>query len=436
VADAAVSENTRRAIWPGGVVNPYMPYSPAIQAGPWVFVAGQVAWDFETGLAPECQLPADIPYRSNPLRLQSGYILENIRKTCEEAGASLDDDSVRIYQWLETPGDDSQNSLAEGLTIYREEQDRFLTHDHPGSSSMHVRDLLIKDCILEVDTILKTDTPKETIPGTPDAPAGSTKGVISGDWVFTSGENAADDHGTGDSPEGDEPSSHGVPITARTHRTLDKLERTLESAGSSMDDVVHATIYCGHPRTLPQIEKAWQERFPEDPPAKTIVPQVAAGLGIRGYDPTIALVALKKGGETRKASIMADGVPSPIFHEPHAVKAGDLLFFSTQIAGDGNGLCADGRREENFPYYGLPARSQMQYVLENTTRICEAAGTSLANICRRQAFHTDFNWFMESIDEYARWFPKEPPASTTLEIGGPLHVEGALFVLDLIGYCP
>ena len=69
-------------------------------------------------------------------------------------------------------------------------------------------------------------------------------------------------------------------------------------------------------------------------------------------------------------------------------------------------------------------------------RFCEAAGTSLANISRRQAFHTDFSRFAESIDEWARHFPTDPPASTTLEIGKPLQVEEALFLLDLIGYCP
>jgi len=44
------------AIWPGleaGVPKPLMPYSPAIKAGGWVFIAGQLASDMKTGLAPE-----------------------------------------------------------------------------------------------------------------------------------------------------------------------------------------------------------------------------------------------------------------------------------------------------------------------------------------------------------------------------------------------
>ena len=53
------------AIWPGleeGVPKPIMPYSPAIKAGGWVFIAGQLASDFKTGLplvlVPLCIHPA------------------------------------------------------------------------------------------------------------------------------------------------------------------------------------------------------------------------------------------------------------------------------------------------------------------------------------------------------------------------------------------
>ncbi len=44
------------AIWPGGTPRPLAPYSPAIKAAGWLFVAGQLASDFKTGLAPEARL--------------------------------------------------------------------------------------------------------------------------------------------------------------------------------------------------------------------------------------------------------------------------------------------------------------------------------------------------------------------------------------------
>ena len=40
------ANNKRQAFWPGGTPIPRMPYSPAIKAGPWIFIAGQIATDF------------------------------------------------------------------------------------------------------------------------------------------------------------------------------------------------------------------------------------------------------------------------------------------------------------------------------------------------------------------------------------------------------
>jgi enamine deaminase RidA (YjgF/YER057c/UK114 family) len=45
---STVETGDRQAIWPGDIPKPLAPYSPAIKAGGWLFVAGQLARDFET----------------------------------------------------------------------------------------------------------------------------------------------------------------------------------------------------------------------------------------------------------------------------------------------------------------------------------------------------------------------------------------------------
>ena len=94
------------------------------------------------------------------------------------------------------------------------------------------------------------------------------------------------------------------------------------------------------------------------------------------------------------------------------------------------------QRHPEFPWYKQPPKLQMEYLMENTAAICEAAGTSLENIVRRQCFHDDFTHFQQSIEQWSTYFPGDRPASTTLEIGGPLQVPGAQFILDLIAYVP
>ena len=57
-------KNKPVAIWPGleeGVPKPVMPYSPAVKVGDWLFIAGQLASDFKTGV------PSDlIPKNGDP----------------------------------------------------------------------------------------------------------------------------------------------------------------------------------------------------------------------------------------------------------------------------------------------------------------------------------------------------------------------------------
>ncbi len=136
-------------------------------------------------------------------------------------------------------------------------------------------------------------------------------------------------------------------------------------------------------------------------------------------------------------AINTSKAPKPFSHEPQAIKVGNLLFLSQQIAADDNGVLPAGMsRDPRYPYYGQPARAQMRYMLKNVAAICEAAGTSLDNVVRRACFHDDGQWFAESIDEWATHFPGLKPASTTMVLGGPFVVPGAHTLLDLIAYVP
>jgi hypothetical protein len=66
-----------------------------------VFVAGQLASDFETGPAPEVRLAN--PNAGDPLRLQSDYMLKNIAALHQAAGMDTRSDVARIYQWFASP---------------------------------------------------------------------------------------------------------------------------------------------------------------------------------------------------------------------------------------------------------------------------------------------------------------------------------------------
>jgi enamine deaminase RidA (YjgF/YER057c/UK114 family) len=459
-------DKARKAIWPG-TPPPIAPYSPAIKAGGWLFVAGQLASDFETGLAPECRLAN--PHLGDALRLQSRFVLKNLAALHEAASMDMRTDVVRIYQWFASkyPTDEeyAEYTTYEGgstwprisISPYLETRNEYIDDPRPASTGMGIREdgLLVRGTILEVDMISMegaTALGKKGHPvpdGLPSPLAGYSPAITCGDWVFLAGEIPVDWRGDYESKRHRGELSglareartnpyfwYGSSIETQTDYTLSKLEKIAEEAGTTLDRTVKATVYIGHPNDFHGMDRAWQRWFPNKPPARVVIPYM--GLGGKGSRVEIALKLLTKSSKLKIATVETSDAPEPLGHEPQAVRCGDFLFVSTQMAFDSEGnLAAETKRHPDFPWYGQPAKRQMEYVLKNVSAISEAAGTRLDQLCRRQCFHDDFTWFAETMQDcWASHFENERPASTTLRIGGPLVVPGAHFVLDLISYVP
>ena len=455
------STGDRQAIWPGEIPKPLAPYSPAIKAGGWLFVAGQLASDFETGLAQECKQPN--PNVGDNLRLQSDYVLKNLAALHEAAGMDMRTDAVRIYQWFASRYP-TLEELTEGntwlrtsISPYLETRNLYIDDPRPASTGMGIREdgLLVRDTILEIDMISIEQQPGvekqgfEAPEGVPSPLAGYSPAIRNGDWVFLAGEVPVDWKGDYLSevhlgkPSGLAREArvnpyfwYGSEIEAQTDYVLEKQSKIAEAAGSSLERCVKATVYIASPHDFDGMDRAWRRWFGENPPARVVIPYMGlAGMGSRIE---IAMKLLANDSELSIETVETSEAPEPLGHEPQAVKVGSFLFFSTQMAFDSSGaLAPETRRHPEFPWYGQPAKRQMHYMLDNVAAISGAAGTSLENLCRRQAFHDDFTWFAETMeDEWASHFPGDKPASTTLRIGGPMVVPGANILLDLIGYVP
>ena len=444
------------AIFPDGVPRPKMPYSPAVKAGGWVFVAGQLASDFATGVAPEVRL--DNPNLGSGLERESRYVMKNLAATVAAAGCDMGKDAVRIWQWLVSEHPTTEEFAAgstwtaKSITPYLDVRNEFIFEPRPASTGMGVNELAVKGTTIEVDLICIADggtsVGTASPPGTPSPLAGYSPAIRRGDWIFLAGELPTDWVGDHMVPtHSGEPSSlakearvnpylwYGSPIEKQTEYVLQKLAKIAEEAGTSFDRAVKAEVYIGHPSDYAGMEKVWKRWFPENPPARVVIPHM--GLGGMGSRVEIALTLLAEDATIAKETIETSEAPAPFGHEPQAVKAGNFLFFSGQMACDKTGMLAAGMvRDPAFPWYGSPGRNQMRYMLDNVAAICEAAGTALTNVVRRACFHDDTQWFAESIDEWVAHFPGVKPASTTIKLAGPLVVPGANTLLDLIAYVP
>jgi len=428
--DAARDWTRPTAIWPGGspvataeAESP--PYSPATRAGDWVFVSGQLASDDVEDIAPSARVDGRLPYHADALERQARYIVDRLETVLGEAGASLDD-VVQMNQWTVVPpaaeacGTPWRDVSLGRLVGVREE--RFGV-GRPGSCIVGVEELLVRNTLLEIDATAVIGSPGRPVEAVETGgPRGAvlpySRGTRAGDWTFlTCGVPVAPP-----GPEKAMPPWYAAPVRTQTDAVLTNLAAAAEAAGSSLADAVQATVYLASPRDYLDFEDVWRSWFAADPPARSVVPGVV--LPWPGARVAASMVCLAPGSALERRAVETTEAPGPLGHEPQAVRAGQLVFLSGQMAADESSVAPGAACDPRFPYYGAPATQQMSCIMRNVAAICEAAGTDVMNICRRRAFHVDLADSVYSIQEWARHFPGDKPASTTFRIGGPLLVPG------------
>ena len=104
-----------------------------------------------------------------------------------------------------------------------------------------------------------------------------------------------------------------------------------------------------------------------------------------------------------------------------AVKAGDWLYISGQVALDPGGNVV-GRGD---------MRAQSQRVFENIEAILQQAGGALDNLVRITAYLTDMSRYPEYNEVRTKFLGARPPASTTIQVSG-LAFEGLLVEVDAV----
>ena len=121
---------------------PLANYTEAFRAGDLVFAAGQLASDFKTGVPAEARKHPAFPYYGSDIKLQTEYILKNLKRTFEAAGSSLD--HVVKSQVFLTDLDD--------FAAMDEVWKRFFKTP-PARTTVGTTGLLVRDGLIEIDLI-------------------------------------------------------------------------------------------------------------------------------------------------------------------------------------------------------------------------------------------------------------------------------------------
>ncbi len=437
--------------------------SPAIKAAGWIFCSGVMPTDFEVAVDengftdPEALFRPDA-HDNDRQRTQSHATMKRLEKVFAAAGADLRTDSIRIEQFFRSPHptqqdfDEFRDCFAKGISIspYLETRNEYIDEARPPSVGFGVTDLPVEGVDLQVDLIGAPGVTKERFEapaGVKSPLAGYSPAIRFGDWVMLAGEVPTDWQGDWMSdkhmgrPGSTDPKTrpneylwYGDQMAEQVNLALEKQAAIAESAGSSIDRCVNATVYIGHPADFSSMDAVWKKWFPKNPPARTVVPY--AGLGGAGWRFEVAMDLLANDSNLEPETVSTANAPTPFGHEPQAVKVGNLLFFSSLRAVDSKGVVTT-RTPKGFERYSNQGSAQMRQILANISAISEAAGTSLANLCRLKVFMDNWDVMAPAAQELERAFPLDPPAVSMHRVNGsPMISPGCHLLGNAISYIP
>ena len=109
------------------------------------------------------------------------------------------------------------------------------------------------------------------------------------------------------------------------------------------------------------------------------------------------------------AVISSDGAPKAIGPYSQAIKVGNLVFLSGQIA-----LDPTGRTELS----SLDAEAQTHRAMDNLAAVLSAAGLSMKDVVATTLYLADLKDFEAVNRAYGSYFPSSPPARSTVQVAG------------------
>ncbi|MEE9912949.1 MAG: RidA family protein [Deltaproteobacteria bacterium] len=109
-----------------------------------------------------------------------------------------------------------------------------------------------------------------------------------------------------------------------------------------------------------------------------------------------------------KEVIATSRAPAAIGPYSQAVKSGNLLFLSGQIAID----------PQTNQFLQGPIEEQTRQVLENLKAVLAANGMTLEHVVSTTVFLTDLNDFAQVNHVYGSFFKNKPPARATVQVSG------------------
>jgi len=121
---------------------PLANYTEAFRLGDFVFAAGQIPSDYETGIPPQARTDPAFPFYGSDIKQRTRYVLDNLAMTFAAAGSSLDE-VIKAQVFLE--------DLTQFDAFDEVWKEYFSTP--PARTTVGTTGLLVKDAMIEIDLI-------------------------------------------------------------------------------------------------------------------------------------------------------------------------------------------------------------------------------------------------------------------------------------------
>ncbi len=210
-------------------------------------------------------------------------------------------------------------------------------------------------------------------------------------------------------------------ITVQSKQVFDNLRGILQQAGSSLDQVVHATVMLQNAADFPALDALYRQQFKGDPPARTTV----IGTMVRpGALIEIQVTAVPNGAE-RKA-ILPAGWMKPTSPYSYAIKSGDTLYLSGLVSRNG---------KDNSQVQGDIA-TQTKTLMDNAGEILKAAGMGYGDLVTGHVALKDMKNFAPMNDVYRAYWEKDRPARVSCEVSPPGTLDVEITFVAVKGSSP
>ena len=399
-------------------------YAYAVKAGPWIFLTGHEAFDFERGIPEEVAGPSGFPLYGRPRSRREGdFILQRMQHILQEFGSDLSK-GVRLDQFYPTPAAVDPYHLARHA--------EFGDYIPPSTS------VVMEGCFAaetNISTSLIAVMPEYEIhkiypSGVGSAPSsGFVPAVVCDDFVFVAGQMA---HNPGQGLDArahvpDHSAWAGSEIRKQTEFLIrEKLRPALEAAGSSLEQSLKAQNYLARIDDFPDFVDVWNQYYANIPCAVTLVP--TKSFATMGGVIEINLVALTNTAARRKQVIAAD-IPGMAGYGP-CIGAGEFLLPSGLMAIGHDGEVAGRTVSPGFASLSHAGYTQGAAVYEYAEALCRAAGTSMANVLRAQYFVSDLAAFPGIAMAWSAKSGAQPHPFVCIKTPSPMPAAGAQLIAD------